>query len=94
MIKDNEIVFVKEIDEEGKEIMNKKETIRPEYYNKGIECVKYIQSWDLNFCAGNVIKYVTRYQHKHESSKKQLEDLIKARTYLNLLIEDLDTNPK
>ena len=50
----------------------------PEHYNHGIECIDYIESHDLNFNEGNVVKYVTRHKYKNG-----LEDLKKARFYLD-----------
>jgi len=37
----------------------------------------------LNWCEGNAVKYVTRHRVKGEG----LQDLLKARHYINLLIE-------
>ncbi len=54
----------------------------PAYYTKGIQTWDYINSHKLGYMEGNIIKYVTRYQHKNG-----LEDLYKAREYLNKLIE-------
>jgi hypothetical protein len=54
----------------------------PAYYTRGIETWEYINSHKLGYMEGNIIKYVTRYQHKNG-----LEDLYKARNYLNKLIE-------
>jgi len=59
----------------------------PPHYNKGIETTAYIDSWDMGFSQGNVIKYVTRYNLKHDQKEKQLEDLKKARWYLDDLIK-------
>ena len=59
----------------------------PPHYNKGIETTTYINSWDMNFSQGNVVKYVTRYNLKHDTKEKQLEDLKKARWYLEDLIK-------
>ena len=56
--------------------------INPKYYKKGIETTKYILSHDLGFCEGNIIKYVTRWRHKNG-----MEDLLKAKQYLDKLIE-------
>lgn len=56
---------------------------RPKHYSKGIEPIEYIESWGMNFCEGNVIKYVTRAPYKG----KYLEDLLKARNYLDRLIK-------
>lgn len=59
----------------------------PPHYNKGIETTDYIFSWDMNFCEGNVIKYVTRYKYKGG-----VEDLQKAKWYLERLIENNQAN--
>jgi len=57
--------------------------MRPKHYQHGgIEPIDYIQANDMNFCAGNVVKYVTRYPYK-----SGLDDLKKARQYLDFLIE-------
>lgn len=58
------------------------EVNHPQHYNQGIECWDYTTSHNMGFLEGNVIKYVTRYQHKNG-----LEDLYKAQQYLNKLIE-------
>lgn len=56
--------------------------VHPSHYNKGIETIDYIESWDMNFDEGNIIKYVTRAKYKG----KELEDLKKAAFYLDRLI--------
>lgn len=53
------------------------------YKNKGIQPVEYIMSNNLDFCEGNVVKYITRWRHKTNG----LEDLQKARHYIDFLIE-------
>lgn len=58
----------------------------PKHYNFGsIEVIDAIEDWDLGFHAGNVVKYVARYRHKNG-----LEDLKKARWYLERLIQNLE----
>ena len=64
----------------------------PPHYNKGIETTTYIDSWDMGFSQGNVIKYVTRYNLKHNQKEKQLEDLKKARWYLDDLIKMVENS--
>lgn len=54
------------------------------YKEMKIEPVEYILANNLGFCEGNVVKYVTRYK-----SKNGVEDLKKARHYLDILIEQL-----
>ncbi|HEX2614010.1 MAG TPA: DUF3310 domain-containing protein [Nitrososphaera sp.] len=48
-----------------------------------IEPLTYIQANKLNFCEGNIIKYVSRWRFKDD-----LKDLEKARFYLDCLIEE------
>jgi hypothetical protein len=59
----------------------------PSHYNCGnIEVIDAIEEWNLGFHDGNVVKYVARHRHKG----KPLEDLRKARWYLDRLIEKLE----
>lgn len=60
------------------------ELIKPTYYNKenGISPFDYIKANNLNYFEGNLIKYITRYKEKNG-----LEDLLKAKTYLDELIK-------
>jgi hypothetical protein len=54
----------------------------PSHYRQGsIEPWDFIVSQNLNFLAGNVVKYISRYKHKNG-----VEDLKKAKTYLEKLI--------
>ena len=53
------------------------------YKNKSIQPIDYIIGNNLGFCEGNVIKYVTRYKDKNG-----VEDLLKAKQYLEFLIKD------
>lgn len=56
----------------------------PAHYNTGhIEVWDFILDQELDFLAGNVIKYVCRADRKGDP----LTDLRKARTYLDKLIE-------
>ncbi len=59
----------------------------PSHYNQGnIEVIDAIEDWGLDFNAGNVVKYVARHQHKTEP----LEDLKKARWYLDRIIKGME----
>lgn len=51
------------------------------HYKSSIDPDKYIAANNLNFREGNIIKYVTRWR-----KKGGVEDLRKARDYLNRLI--------
>lgn len=57
------------------------------YASQAIQPIHYIFENNLGFCEGNVIKYVTRYQKKNG-----VEDLKKARHYLDMLIERLEVS--
>jgi hypothetical protein len=52
------------------------------YKSLVIQPVEYIHGNGLGFCEGSVIKYVTRWKHKNG-----IEDLKKARHFIDLLIE-------
>lgn len=59
----------------------------PEHYTSGgIETIDFIEAKGLGFCLGNVVKYVTRAGKKDD----KLQDLKKARWYLNREIEALE----
>ena len=63
----------------------------PSHYNAGkIEVIEAIEDWRLNFHLGNVVKYVARSEHKG----RQLEDLKKARWYLDRFIQTLEPKNK
>ena len=63
----------------------------PKHYNinwrgdQAIETYTYIRSWKMDYPESNIIKYVTRHPYKGKS----LEDLKKARWYLDRLIEEV-----
>ena len=57
----------------------------PHYTKGGIEPIDFITANNMDFCSGNIIKYVTRHKYKNG-----LEDLKKAQFYLNRLIEEFE----
>lgn len=59
----------------------------PDHYagDGGLDPWKYIEAHGLDYWAGNVIKYVTRAGRKEIATVE--EDLIKARNFLNYMIE-------
>lgn len=56
----------------------------PLYDIGGISTYDFIKAKDLNYTAGQVIKYISRYKHKNG-----LEDLKKAKWYLDKLISEI-----
>jgi hypothetical protein len=61
---------------------NEEVTAPKHYEGLGVTPLEYITANELDFLEGNIIKYVTRYPHKGG-----VNDLLKARTYLEKLIE-------
>jgi|TARA_R110000803_G_scaffold22184_3_gene55491 hypothetical protein len=58
--------------------------INPSYYKEGsIEVCDFIIDKNLNYCQGNVVKYLIRYPFKNG-----IEDLQKAKWYLDKLIQE------
>ena len=53
------------------------------YKDLAIQPIDYIVQNNLGYIEGNIIKYVTRYKNKNG-----VEDLRKARHYLEMLIEN------
>lgn len=66
----------------------KKEMVdHPSHYNQGkYEAIDVIEDWQLDFHTGNTVKYISRYRHKG----KPLEDLKKARWYLDRIISKME----
>jgi hypothetical protein len=50
------------------------------------EAIKVIEAWNLGFHLGNAVKYISRAGKKGD----ELEDLKKARWYLDRLITNLE----
>jgi hypothetical protein len=76
----------KNIMSEQKEMVN-----NPEHYggiSNPYEAIKVIDAWDLGFCLGNTVKYISRAGKKHKD--KELEDLKKAMFYLDREIKKLE----
>jgi transposase len=66
---------------------SKDQVNHPDHYTVGgIETIDYIEAKKLGYHLGNVVKYVSRAPHKG----RHLEDLKKARWYLDREIENLE----
>ena len=75
----------------GKDMVN-----HPEHYQFGedniYEAIKVIMAWDLGFCLGNTVKYISRAGKKDKT--KELEDLKKALWYLQYHIETIEKDER
>lgn len=68
---------------------------RPSHYCEGrkYEPIAVIQDWNLDFCLGNTVKYISRAGRKSSAAmtdiEKELQDLEKAKFYLDYKINEL-----
>jgi len=61
----------------------------PQHYggdDNPYEAIKVIESWNLDFALGNVVKYINRAGKKGS----KLEDLKKAQWYMNRAVEQAE----
>jgi len=79
-LKDYELYMLAQEQEDDKMSM----VDHPKHYNIGkMEIIDIIDDWKLGFYEGNIVKYVMRAKHKG----KQMQDLEKAKWYLDRLLE-------
>lgn len=67
----------------------------PSHYggaNNPYETIKVIRAWDLGFCLGNAVKYISRAGKK--DPEKLIEDLEKAVWYLQEAIRQAKSGVK
>ena len=80
--------FVKYIPKD-KEVESNDVVNRPAHYTDGkIEVIEYIEDKKLGFCLGNAIKYISRAGKKDPT--KEIEDLKKAKWYIERRIKELE----
>ena len=71
--------------------MSKEAVNHPQHYggeNNQYEAIKVIEAWELDFCLGNTVKYISRAGKKDNI----VQDLKKAKWYLELKIAQLETS--
>lgn len=76
------INLTRQDEEEERELLRSDDPQEPTHYDMPITPIEFIEKNNLGFSVGNVIKYVCRYKNKNGK-----EDLLKARKYIDLLIE-------
>ena len=64
------------------------QVMKDTHYQKEVQPIDLIEAFELDFNAGNVIKYVARAKHKGS----ELDDLRKAKYYLDRLHEKAKDN--
>ena len=77
--------FVREIEKKDKAKIKDMVNNPPHYTQGGIETIDFIEAKALSYNLGNVVKYITRADHKGN----KVEDLMKARWYLDREITNL-----
>lgn len=60
------------------------------YKQLPISISEFLYKNKINWYSGNAIKYLVRFDKKHQDKAKQVEDLEKATHYIQLLIEQLN----
>ena len=88
-IKNNKGYEVGYFKERFEVIEDTKTPTNPTHYQTKIQPIEYIEANNLGFHEGNVIKYITRYKDKNG-----IEDLEKAKTYIEMLINKLKREQK
>jgi len=85
---DREVTFTIDEDKPKKELVN-----HPKHYggkDNPYEAIKVIEAWDLGFCLGNTVKYISRAGKKDET----IQELEKALWYLKREIKNLKDGKK
>ena len=84
----------KEVEWTIDEIEPRKELVdHPQHYggkDNPYEAIKVIEAWDLGFCLGNTVKYISRAGKKDET----IQELEKALWYLKREIKNLKDGKK
>ena len=71
--------------EEAFDVAKQRQEGGDHYRSLPLQPIEFILKNELGFCEGNVVKYVSRWQ-----SKGGIEDLRKARHYIDLLIASIE----
>ena len=71
------------------------DAINPKHYSRyKIQPIQFIIGNEIPYCEANVIKYLCRWRTKHKDMEGKLEDLKKAKQYIDILIkENTHVNP-
>ena len=82
MSKERHDEYMARMTAEEKLIASEKQVGGNHYKGYAIQPIHFIMENDLGFCEGNILKYITRWK-----DKGGIEDLRKAKHYMNMLIE-------
>ena len=62
----------------------------PHYFRFKIEPITFIMQNEIPYAEGNAIKYLCRWRWKQKTKEAQIEDLKKAKQYIDLILEHED----
>ena len=62
----------------------------PHYFRFKIEPITFIMQNEIPYAEGNAIKYLCRWRWKHKTKEAKIEDLKKAKQYIDLILEHED----
>ena len=64
--------------------------VNPAHYQKGkIEVIDFILDQKMSYLIASATKYLCRYPHKHKAGEGRLDDLRKARWFIEKQIEQI-----
>ena len=64
--------------------------INPSHYQQGnIEVIDFILDQKMSYLIASATKYLCRYPHKHKAGEGRLDDLRKARWFIEKQIEEI-----
>ena len=68
----------------------KKDNVNPAQYQTGsIEVIDFILDQKMSYLIASATKYLCRYPHKHKAGEGRLDDLRKARWFIEKQIEEI-----
>ena len=69
---------------------DKPDKINPPHYQQGkIEVIDFILDQKMSYLIASATKYLCRYPHKHKAGEGRLDDLRKARWFIEKQIEEI-----
>lgn len=82
------VKWVEYVDEDEVKPENYDSVNRPSHYTEGrkYEPIDVIEDWELDFCLGNALKYISRAGRKDDA----IQDLKKAKWFINRRIKQLE----
>ena len=69
---------------------DKTDNVNPSHYQTGnIQVIDFILDQKMSYLIASATKYLCRYPHKHKAGEGRLDDLRKARWFIEKQIEEI-----